>query len=63
MVLYVYSLKDVEHAEGKLYLIFEYVAKDLKKYMEPFKPNKIPVEKMKVYFIFYLSLVIFISND
>lgn len=27
-------LKDVEHADGKLYLVFEWLDKDLKKYMD-----------------------------
>ncbi len=27
-------LKDVEHADGRLYLVFEWVDKDLKKYMD-----------------------------
>lgn len=56
----IFRLKNVEHSEGRLFLIFEYVAQDLKKYMETFKPNKMPVAKMKV---FYFNLVIFISND
>ncbi len=28
------ELKDVEHSEGRLYLVFEWVDKDLKKYMD-----------------------------
>ncbi len=28
------QLKDVEHSEGRLYLVFEWVDKDLKKYMD-----------------------------
>ena len=28
------QLKDVEHADGRLYLVFEWVDKDLKKYMD-----------------------------
>jgi hypothetical protein len=27
-------LKDVEHSDGRLYLVFEWVDKDLKKYMD-----------------------------
>ena len=30
------QLKDVEHADGRLYLVFEWVDKDLKKYMDRF---------------------------
>ena len=30
----VVQLKDVEHADGRLYLVFEWVDKDLKKYMD-----------------------------
>lgn len=33
----VVSLLDVEHAEGKLYLVFEWLDKDLKKYMDSVK--------------------------
>lgn len=29
-----FRLKDVEHSEGKLYLVFEWCDKDLKKYMD-----------------------------
>jgi hypothetical protein len=30
-------LKDVEHSDGRLYLVFEWVDKDLKKYMDSLK--------------------------
>lgn len=40
-------MKDVEHAEGKLYLIFEYLDKDLKKYNDGLKPSKMPFKTMK----------------
>jgi hypothetical protein len=32
--LYIYRLNDVVQSEGRLYLVFEFVDKDLKKYFE-----------------------------
>ena len=34
MVLFVFSLQEVLHVERKLYLVFEYLDQDLKKYMD-----------------------------
>ena len=42
------SLIDVLHHDRKLYLVFEYVDYDLKKYMDKHAPTGIPVHKVKV---------------
>ena len=34
MIYPLYSLKDVEHSDHRLYLIFEWLDKDLKNYMD-----------------------------
>jgi hypothetical protein len=43
-------LKDVEHAEGRLYLVFEWLDKDLKKYMDSAlaTPQGMPMDLIKV---------------
>ncbi len=47
MILYNLRLRDVVQSEGRLYLVFELVDKDLKKYMEscdgPLSPQLIKV--------------------
>lgn len=47
--LFMFSLMDVLHHDRKLYLVFEYVDYDLKKYMDKHAPNGIPVQKVKVW--------------
>lgn len=42
-----YSLKDVEHSEGRLYLVFEWLEKDLKKFMDSVK-GKLDIPLVKV---------------
>ena len=37
-VMHAHSLKDVESSEGRLYLVFEWLEKDLKKYMDSTRP-------------------------
>lgn len=41
-------LLDVIHFEKKLYLVFEYLDRDLKKYMDTAPPEGIPHELVKV---------------
>ena len=41
-------LLDVIHFEKKLYLVFEYLDRDLKKYMDSSPPEGIPCELVKV---------------
>jgi serine/threonine protein kinase len=45
------KLKDVEHAEGRLYLVFEWLDKDLKKYMDSAlaTPQGMPMDLIKSY--------------
>ena len=48
-------LLDVIHCENKLYLVFEYLTKDLKKYMDSFPPSEhINPALIKVRFLFFL---------
>ena len=42
-----YRLKDVEHSHGKLYLVFEWLDKDLSKYMSS-TPDGMPMPLVKV---------------
>ncbi len=49
------SLFDVLHHDRKLYLVFEYVDYDLKKYMDKHAPTGIPVHKVKVRNYYYLN--------
>ena len=43
-----YRLYDVVHSEKKLYLIFEYLNQDLKKYMDSCPPSGMPSSLVKV---------------
>lgn len=45
-----YRLKEVEHSNGRLYLLFEYLDIDLRKYMDNKKVNNeaIPLKQIKV---------------
>jgi serine/threonine protein kinase len=43
----VVSLLDVEYSEGRLYLVFEYVDQDLKKYMDSVKTTGISARRVK----------------
>jgi hypothetical protein len=45
----VYRLNDVIQSEGRLYLVFEFVDKDLKKYFEA-TDGALPAELIKVLF-------------
>lgn len=42
------SLKDVEHQDGKLFLVFEWLDRDLKKYMDSFPPGLLDKTMVKV---------------
>jgi hypothetical protein len=44
----VFRLLDVIHEEMKLYLMFEYLDRDLKKYMDNAPPDGIPLDLVKV---------------
>ena len=44
------ELKDVEHSEGRLYLVFEWVDKDLKKYMDSVEKDGMKMPLIKVCF-------------
>ena len=48
ILLIFFSLIDVLHCDRKLYLVFEYVDYDLKKYMDKHAPTGIPINKVKV---------------
>ena len=41
-------LQDVVHSENRLYLVFEYLDQDLKKYMESVDPTGMPAALIKV---------------
>jgi len=44
----VVQLKDVEHQDGKLFLVFEWLDKDLKKFMDAQPPGPLGVPLIKV---------------
>ena len=46
--LHIVRLMDVLHCDRKLFLVFEYLDYDLKKYMDRHAPSGIPVENAKV---------------
>lgn len=41
-------LLDVVHSEKKLYLVFEFLSQDLKKYMDSTSASKLPLHVVKV---------------
>jgi len=45
-------LLDVVHSEKKLYLVFEYLNLDLKKYMDMMPPGGLPLPLVKVLFFY-----------
>jgi hypothetical protein len=40
-------LKDVEHSDGRLYLVFEWLEKDLRKYMDGIGGMEMPLVKVR----------------
>ena len=53
---------DVVHSEKKLYLVFEYLNLDLKKYMDMMPPGGLPLPLVKVPFSFVITLQIIHVN-
>ena len=49
MESFLFRLLDVVHSEKKLYLVFEYLNQDLKKYMDTAPPAGLPLKLVKVY--------------
>lgn len=65
-VLFGSRLLDVVHSEKRLYLVFEYLDLDLKKYMEScpefFKdPHVVKVSKIKIYISLEVAIIVIFS--
>lgn len=57
-----YSLIDVLMEESKLYLVFEYLKMDLRRYMEKFEGNSRMSMSLIQVFFFFLLLIKFCVN-
>ena len=55
--VYIYSLLEVLHCDRKLFLVFEYLDYDLKKFMDLSAPSGIPHEHVKVGGVGVLGIV------
>ena len=60
-VLMCYRLRDVIHTENKLYLVFEFLNQDLKKFMDSSSVSGIPLPLVKVNISFFCQTDILIS--
>ena len=49
MDIYIYRLYDVIHTDDVIFLVFEYLDQDLKKYMDSVQGNGLPPELTKVF--------------